>query len=106
MAKLTADQIVDKQIRRAQQASQDYINGVNGVTESPTAKAAAKKDKYLAGVQQSVSDGTYESSLMAVSTQDWKSATVEKGGQRWAPGVAASRPKLLKFQREYGPVRD
>lgn len=106
MARLTPEQIVDKQIRRAQQETQSYIDGVNAVTESPMAKAAANVEGYLNGVQEAVASGRWQQALLDTSISDWKTQTAGKGGGRWSEGVAKARPKLIKFQREYTPIRE
>lgn len=105
-ARKTPQQIVDKQIRAAQNAVPDYVAGVQSVQTSPNQLAAAKADKYLASIQEAVSSGRFQSANQAVSLEDWKRPTIEKGQARYAQGVAAAKQKLLKFQSEYGPVRD
>ena len=103
--RMTPQQIVDKQIARAQAAAPDYVAGVSAVTEAPNTKAAAKKDKYAANVAAAVANGTYEQANLAVGLAGWQGPAKEKGGARYAPGVAAAKPKLLAFQTAYQPVR-
>src|ERR1700687_1266628 len=103
--RMSAAAIVDKQISRAQQAVPDYIAGVQAVTESPNQKAADKVNKYQMGVNAAVANGTYVAANQAVGLDGWKAPTVSKGGARYAQGVADAKPKLLKFQNTYGPVR-
>lgn len=103
--RMTPQQIVDKQIARAQQAVPDYIAGVDSVTESPNAKAAAKVDKYAQGVSRAVQDGTYVQANLAVGLDGWKTPAKQKGGRNYAQGVSDARPKLIKFQQTYDPVR-
>lgn len=105
-AKKTPEQIVEKQIRAAQNAVQDYVAGVQAVTVAPNSIAAQKASKYQNATQEAVSSGRYQRANEAVTLQDWKGPTVEKGQARYAQGVAAAKAKLIKFQREYGPVRD
>jgi hypothetical protein len=105
-ARKTPDQIVEKQIRAAQAATQDYQAGISSVTQPPNAIAATKVQKYLQSVTEAVNNGTFVAANQAVTLEDWKRPALEKGVQRYAPGVAAARPKLMKFQREYGPIRD
>jgi hypothetical protein len=106
MAKLTPQEIADKQVKRAMQAVGDYTRGVEGVTVSPTAEAAKKKDKYLAGVQQAVEDGAYEDGLNSVSKEDWIAVTVAKGRDRYAKGVEQAKDKIVDFQTAIAPHRD
>jgi hypothetical protein len=103
---LTPRQIADKQVKRAAASTQDFKDGVNAVTESPMEKAANKADKYLAGVQASVQDGTYQEGLRSVPLEEWKRLTAEKGASRFAEGVRLSADKILEFQTQFQPVRD
>lgn len=101
MAKtLTADQIAEKQVRRSQGATQDYKNGVNAVKESPMKKAADAVDRYLAGVQASVADGSYVDGLNSVSLSDWQAKTSTKGGANYAPGVLAAQQTIADFHAQ------
>lgn len=101
MAKqMTAEQIAEKQVRRSQAATQDYKNGVNAVKESPTKKAAEAVDRYLAGVQASVADGSYVDGCNAVSLADWQSKTAGKGAANYAPGVVAAQQTIADFHAQ------
>ncbi len=95
-----AAKIAAKQIRRAQEASQDYIDGVNSVTEAPGQKAVRKKDKLKANFIQSVDSGKWEEATKAVSRDEWVATTVAKGGARYAAGVEEARGKITAFQEE------
>jgi hypothetical protein len=77
--------------------------GVNAVTESPTAKAAARADAYMAGVQRAIASGKWQSALQAVTLQDWKTAMNDKGVTRIAAGAAAAKPKFQQFMTEFLP---
>lgn len=98
VAKLWAD--------RAAAAGQRMKDGVNAVTESPTAKAAAAKDQWLAGVQRAATEGRYEDGLNAVTLQDWKTAMTEKGVSNMATGVRASVGKMERFLRDFLPYAE
>lgn len=93
-------EIAAKQIRRAQEASQDYVAGVQGVTEAPGAKAVRKKEKLRANFNASLDNGKWEQNTAAVTKEEWINSTVEKGGQRYASGVEASRGKIEAFQAD------
>jgi ethanolamine ammonia-lyase large subunit len=106
MAKLTPREIAEKQVKRSQAAVADYKKGVSSVTESPTAKAARKVGKYLAGVQKSVDDNSYVDGCNSVSKEDWIKAATEKGGQNYASGIKFAEDKILDFQTQIAPHRD
>lgn len=105
MADLTPQEIADKQVKRASAATADYRKGVRSVKEAPNAKAARAKTKYLAGVQQSADDGTYEANNNAVSLGEWQDAADTKGGNNYAKGVEYAKPKIVAFQEQFTPVR-
>ena len=77
--------------------------GVMGGTESPTAKAAARADAYLAGVQRAVSERRYQAALEAVSTEQWKQAMLNKGVNRIAGGAEAAKGDFANFMGEFLP---
>ena len=98
--------VAEKQIRRAQEASQDYVDGIKGVTEAPGLKAVKKKDKMKANFLKSLDDGKYERNTAAVSLQDWQAAAETKGAPRYSSGVEAARNDIIAFQEEFQPFVD
>lgn len=97
----TAQQITDKQVRRAQEAADDYLQGAEGVTEAPGVKAVRKKDKLRANFNAAVDSGKWEENTKAVSNDEWKRSVREKGAPRYASGVEAARPDILAFHEEF-----
>lgn len=84
-----------RQVKTAAQASSAYVNGMAGagakysagidrVQVSPTQLAASDQamQKYVAGVQASVSSGRRAAALGKVSLDQWKSAAKQKGAAR------------------------
>lgn len=100
MAK-SAQQVSTKWQRNASAAGQSYLDGVNGVTEAPGAKAASRANEYLAGVQRSVNK--WQRNVGAVSLSEWKQRTATLGGQRYVPGVQAGASKYAAFASEFMP---
>lgn len=98
---LTPEQIAAKWAQRTGAATQDYVEGVQAVTEAPGAKAARKVEKYKQGLTDNV--GKWARNVAGVSLEEWKAATAEKGGQRYAAGAAAGESKMAAFQREFQP---
>lgn len=94
MARLSAQEAAEKWARRAGQASQDYVQGVERVRQAPGAAAAAKQDKFQAGIQDAITSGRWARRVAAVSLSDWQQATVTKGSARYAGGVQASEQKM------------
>jgi hypothetical protein len=87
----------NKWARNLKNSVNDMVNGVNAVTDSPMEKAAAKSDKYLQGVQNSVTK--WQAGLRSVDVATWKKNTTEKIQQRLPGGVDAALPKRQKFDQ-------
>lgn len=103
---MSASKVAEKWSRNLSQAGPSIVAGVQGVTESPTEKAAAAADRMVQGVQRAVADGKYQAGLRRVSLEDWKRATIDKGAARVASGAVAARPKMEQFMGEWLPYME
>lgn len=101
--RMTASEISDKHAKRTIAAIPEFTAGVAGVTESPTAKAAASQDKWLAGIQKAAEMGRFKSGLERVSLDEWKRKTLNKGAGRIAAGVEESKGKVTDFFEDFLP---
>ena len=97
MSKVTPQEYSEKWARNMKNSAQDIQRGIQGVTESPTAKAAASLDRAAAAYQEAVTSGRMASKLNAVSLQDWKNAAATKTAARLASGVDAAQPKQVQM---------
>lgn len=78
-------------------------SGIEGVTVSPTAKAAAAVDKYADGCARAASEGTFVAGCQKVTLQDWKDKAIGKGLANLDTGVRASETKVAAFQQKAEP---
>lgn len=101
---LNAEQFQEKYARRLKGATVDIERGVMDVTESPTAKAAAKQEKMLTHLTEAVRSGKWADRLKSVSTEDWKDKMVKKGIPRISEGVDASADKVRDFAQQLLPA--
>ena len=106
MAKLTPAEYQEKHARRLKGATEDMRLGVEKVTESPTAKAAEKKDKMRANLNKALDSGKWERGLKRVSLEDWKRQMTEKGIGRVAAGIDGAAAKVTAFASELLPYQD
>jgi len=106
MAKLSAAEFQEKHARRLKGAVEDVRKGIDRVTESPTAKAAAKADKMLTNLTSSVQSGKWAAGLKRVSLEEWKRKTRDVGVNRIAAGIDASKDKVIAFAEELLPHID
>jgi len=100
---MTPEQYAEKQARRLKESTADIRRGVEAVTESPTAKAAAKADKMLANLSEAVRSGKWARRLKAVGLEDWRKKTLEKGLRRIAEGIDAAYDKQVAFAAQLLP---
>jgi len=106
MPKLTPAEFRERHARRTKAAIQDMADGINRVTTSPTAQAAAKIDKMAAGFNAKVQDGTIKARLQAVTLEDWRSAALNKGIGRVSAGVDGAAAKTEAFASQFLPFLD
>jgi len=96
MPKLTADEIVDKQIRNASNNVEDVVKGIERMKETPGVSAKKKKEKYRLGVLRALENGDWEAGHDSYSLQEFKDRAIPKIRERYASGMAASRAKSLE----------
>jgi hypothetical protein len=101
--KLTPEQYVAKHAQRTKAAVPDYTAGIQGVTSSPTAAAAAKQNKMLANITEAVNSGKWKAGLQRVSMEDWKNAAINKGAGRIAAGIDGAADKVHSFAQQLLP---
>lgn len=100
---ITAQQAAANWAKGMGNAGEKIKAGVQAVTESPTAKAAARADAYLQGVQRAVTERRFQDALLRVSTQDWKDAMLNKGVNRIGSGAIAAQGDFANFMQEFLP---
>ncbi len=96
MAKLSAQEYVEKHATRLKGSVQDITRGVNRVTESPGAAAARQVDLMVAKINQAHAEGRLQRSLENIDLGEWKDAMVKKGVGRIAQGVDAAMGKNVR----------
>ena len=106
MAKLSPAEFADKHAKRLKAASAEMRTGIERVTESPTAKAAAKQDKMRAKLLESIDNGTWAARLKGVTIEDWKSKMLNVGVGRVASGIDAAHDKVVDFATQLLPAVD
>lgn len=80
-----------------------YKDGINRVTEAPTVKAAAKLDKYMAGIQAALDSGKTRDALLNSPLDLYKNNAINVGAGRIASGVKKGTPKMQSFAAAYVP---
>lgn len=98
---ITPAQAAAKWQQRLSQSRQQIIDGVNGVTVAPGAKAAAQKNYWLLRVQNSADK--WARNVGRVTLEEWKASMINIGIDRVATGAAAKVGKVEAFMNEFLP---
>lgn len=83
--------------------TQDYQEGVENPRRDWATAAAASESAYESGVTQAIAKKRFGKGVKAAGTETWQRGAVEKGTQRWGPGVVLSE---AKYARNFAPYRD
>jgi len=106
MAKVTAEEYQEKHARRLKGAITDIQRGVDRVTVNPCELAAAKADKMLARLSESVQSGKWARNLKKVTLDDWKTKMKDKGVPRISGGIDGAKEKVIAFAKDLLPHVD
>jgi len=98
-----AAMVADKWKRRASSATQEYTEGVNSTTRSWEAAATAAEGAYKAGVQDAANRGAFGLGVKRRGNDGWKRAALDKGSQRFGPGVETAQ---AEYASRVGPYLD
>lgn len=88
MARVSAQQWLQKWSNNLNAAGPYIKAGVARVSVAPGQSAAAAADRMLSGVQAAVTSGKWARNVSAVSLADWQNAMVNKGIPRLQQGTA------------------
>lgn len=95
----TPESRADKWQRRASASQPDWQAGVEAVTDSPMAKAAASADLWQQRVADPSTKDKFKRNVGKVSTEQWKAKTVAGAG-RFSQGIQANVDKMTQHQRD------
>jgi|SRR5918994_2569276 hypothetical protein len=95
----TPEQRAEKWARRTASSQTDWQAGVEAVTDSPMAKAAAQADLWQQRLTQPETKDKFKRNVGRVSTEQWKAKTVAGAG-RFSAGAQANVDKMVAHQRD------
>lgn len=106
MARVDATEYQEKHARRLKASLDDIRKGVKAITVNPCEQAAAKQDKMLANVTDSINSGKWARNLKKVTLDDWKTKMIEKGVNRIPGGIDGAKEKTIAFASDLLPHVD
>lgn len=101
----TAAQSGEKYVTRAGAASQDYVKGAQETQKDQAAAAIAAAPIYAAQVQAAISRGAFQKGLQKSGKSGWQKGVIEKGGDRYAGGVASGVNKYVTESGRFDGAR-
>ncbi len=81
----------------------DYQAGVEAPRRDWETATAGSEEAYQAGVTQAIAEKRFGKGVRAAGTEKWQRGSIEKGTQRWGPGVAMAE---AAYAAGFGPIRD
>lgn len=93
MARVNAQQWLDKWGRRLGAAGPDIQSGVDRVTVSPGQSAAAAANLMLQNLTQAVTSGVWANQVSKVTLPDWKDSMKNKAIPRMQQGITTAQQK-------------
>jgi len=81
----------------------DYKAGVSAPVRDWATEAAAAEDRYDAGVSEAIARKAFGKGVRDAGSQKWQRGALEKGANRWGPGVRAAQPD---YEKGFAPFRD
>jgi len=81
----------------------DYEAGINKPKADWASETVAAAGAWAGGVQDAISRGAFPAGVNDKGTAGWKSDTIQKGPERWAPGIGYGAPK---YATNFAPYAD
>lgn len=99
--RVTPEQATTKWTSRLQGATQEMTQGVARVQTAPGVQAAAKFDKWMAGIQANAQK--WRRNVAAVPLQQWQTSMTQIGIPRVGEGAAKKAGKYQAFAADFYP---
>lgn len=99
----TIERIANKWATVTPQRTADYEDGVKSPKKDWQTQTAAAEDAYNTGVTQAIAEKRFGKGVRNAGTEKWQQGAIEKGTQRWGPGVAMAESR---YAAGFGPFRD
>jgi hypothetical protein len=87
----TIEQIAKKYAEVTPQRVGDYEAGVRAPKTDWMQSTLAAEDSYQTGVTQAISEKRFGKGVRGAGTEKWQRGAIDKGTQRWGPGVAMAQ---------------
>jgi len=100
----SADRWASQQIKNAQAAADDWLDGVLNPSRNPIDAAIAAKDKFVDRLTQAIKDGKWEKGLAKSSLGEIQEIAKKVGSGAYSTGVGARETKIKRVVGELQPL--
>lgn len=97
----STDVIANKFASRGAAAGQDYTNGVQNPRRGWADATSGSSATYAAGVQQAISNGSFQKGVQAAGDEKWSRKAQTVGASRFGPGITAAKADYAKGVQPY-----
>jgi len=106
MARVNPEEFQEKHARRLKASVEDIRKGVEKITRNPCELAAAKQEKMISKLTESINSGKWAKNLKKVTLDEWKTKMTEKGIPRISGGIDGAKAKVIDFAKDLLPHVD
>jgi len=100
----SADRWATQQVKNAQDAADDWLDGVKNPSRNPIEAAIAAKDKWEDRLKQAIADKKYEKGLAKSSPAEIIDIATKVGSGAYSTGVGARENKIKRVVNELQPL--
>jgi len=100
----SADRWAAQQIKNAQDAADDWLDGVLNPSRNPIEAAIAAKDKWEDRLKQAIADKKFEKGLAKSSLSEIQEIAKKVGSGTYSTGVGARESKIKRVVGELQPL--
>lgn len=97
----SSSEIASKWARVTPQRSADYAEGVENPKKDWKNETKAAEARYESGVQSAITKKRFGKGVDDAGTSKWQTKTIEKGTQRWGPGVQVAQSDMADGYEPY-----
>jgi len=98
-----AREIAEKWAKVTPQRADDYEQGIRTPKKDWQTETSAAAENYAAGVQNAIANNRFATGVSNAGTAKWQKAAIEKGTQRWGPGVRVAQGD---YESGFAPYAD
>ena len=98
------DRIAAKWSRNAETATESYREGIENPRNDWADQTKKAAPAYAAGIQRSIANKSFDKGVARAGTSKWQKNALDKGADRWAPGIRSAQQAYVDGFTPYAAV--